>query len=72
MSDHRKFPYTDALHAFQAADDAWSDQLQREFGKNAGDARYTERGKGDEGSTLSRLHNAREEARVAWYASSRP
>lgn len=31
-------------YAALAADDAWSDELQRVFGKRAGDARYDKRG----------------------------
>ena len=38
--------------SFQAADDAWSAELRRLFGKQAGDVRYTARGKGEVGSVL--------------------
>jgi hypothetical protein len=67
---NRSFPYTDKLPAFQQADDAWSAELKRIFGKRAGDARYTAEGKGEEGSDLRRLHDAREAARVAWHQSA--
>ncbi len=60
-----------AQKAFQVADDAWGDELRRSFGKNAGDVRYTARGKGEEGSTLRRLHDAREVARTAWENATR-
>lgn len=66
----RGFPYTPELKHFQDADNAWSDELQRKFGKQAGDARYLARGKGEEGSELRRLHDAREAARAAWHASA--
>jgi hypothetical protein len=67
---NRNFPYTAELKPFQDADDAWSAELHRVFGKQAGDARYTARGKGDEGSELRRLHDVREAARLAWEASA--
>ena len=67
---NRKFPYTAELKPFQAADDAWGDELRKVFGKNAGQARYEPRGKGVEGSKLRQLHNAREKARINWYASA--
>jgi hypothetical protein len=37
------------------ADDAWSKELQRLFGKRAGDVRYTKKGEGAPGSKLRRL-----------------
>jgi hypothetical protein len=41
-----------------AADDAWQAELVRLFGKQAGDKRYTNEGKGEPGSELRRLHDA--------------
>lgn len=67
---NNKFPYTAELKPFQDADDAWSAELQRVFGKNAGQARYESRGKGAEGSELRRLHDARDAVRVAWHLSA--
>ena len=64
------FPYTPELRPFQVADDAWGDELRRVFGKNAGQARYETRGKGEPGSELRRLHDAREQARVTWRRSA--
>ena len=58
------------LKAFQAADDAWSDELRRVFGKKAGQARHDERGKGQKNTALRKLHEAREDARLAWYRSA--
>lgn len=63
------FPYTPQLEPFQKADDAWDNELVRVFGRNAGQARYEPRGRGDEGSTLRLLHDIREAARSAWLQS---
>ena len=57
----------DLYHAWLAADDAWSAELQRVFGKFASDYRYTKAGKGEAGSTLRRLHDAIEPARLAYH-----
>ncbi len=48
-----------------AADDAWSAELRRQFGKRAGDVRYTKVGKGEPGTELRRLHDAKLAADVA-------
>jgi hypothetical protein len=48
-----------------AADKAWSTELVRVFGKQAGDKRYTKEGKGAEGSELRRLHDAFSECSAA-------
>lgn len=53
---------------FQIADDAWSAELHRLFGKRAGDVRYTAQGTGDAGSELRRLHDAFVAAGNAWRA----
>lgn len=63
------FPFTSELTVFEAADKAWSEELTRVFGKQAGDARYRQRGKGEPGSTLRARHDARDAARIAWEAS---
>jgi len=57
--------------AYVAADAAWSAELKRIFGKHAGDARYTDRGKGETGSDLRRLHDAARAANAAWGPVSR-
>jgi hypothetical protein len=67
---NRQFPYTPELTPFQQADDAWSAELVKVFGKQSGQARYEPRGKGNEGSKLRQLHDAREAARVAWHNSA--
>jgi hypothetical protein len=56
MATYRQI-YNEAI----AADDAWSAELTRLFGKQAGDKRYTKEGKGEEGSELRRLHNNKRE-----------
>ena len=67
---NNRFPYTDELIPFQAADDAWSNELRRIFGKDSGQARYEPRGKGEPGSTLRVLHDARDAARIRWHNSA--
>ncbi len=64
------FPYTPELKPFQNADDAWSAELTRVFGKNAGQARYEPRGIGSESSELRRLHDARMAAQSIWHSSA--
>lgn len=50
-----------------AADEAWSKELRRLFGKRAGDVRYTKQGEGAPGSELRRLHDAKLAAdRALW------
>ena len=41
-----------------AADDAWSAELRRVFGRDSGDARYQPRGMGAPGTRLRTLHDA--------------
>jgi len=64
------FPFTPQLNVFQAADDAWGDELRRIFGQRAAEARYTSLGEGEEGSSLRRLFEARQAARSAWHRSA--
>jgi hypothetical protein len=49
-----------------AADEAWSLEGQRIFGKRWGDVRYTRQGEGDPGSMLHSRYQAFLWARVAW------
>lgn len=51
------------------ADNAWSAELQRQFGKRAGDVRYTSVGEGAKGSTLRTLYDAFRATTDAWTAS---
>jgi len=53
--------------AFDAADRDWQAELVRVYGRSAGEARYLPLGKGAPGTTLHKLHLAREAARVAWW-----
>ena len=46
--------YNDEFQAYLAADKAWSTELERLFGRNAGDVRYTK--EGCEGPTLAPLY----------------
>lgn len=49
----------EAYEAAIAADKAWSVELIRAFGKrDAGNARYEKRGRGEEGSALRATHDA--------------
>lgn len=61
--------YTAEHLAFNAADAAWSAEIVRVFGKKNQDARYYPRGKGEPGSELRRLYDARDAARRAWEAA---
>lgn len=54
-----------ARQAFGAADEAWSQELIRLFGRNAGDIRYTKEGK--TGPTLAPLNAEFARTRDAWY-----
>lgn len=65
-----RFPYTAELFPFQQADDAWSAELHRVFGNDAGQARYEPRGTGEPGTELRRLYEARTAARAAWHRSA--
>lgn len=53
--DRRHLAYQSAV----AADDAWSTELRRLFGGRAGDIRYTKQGRGEPGTELRRLHDAK-------------
>jgi len=44
--------------AWRAADDAWHALLKAQFGRDAGDVRYTARGRGEPGSDLRDAHEA--------------
>lgn len=62
-------PVFAAYDAWQAADDAWHQQLVTEFGRDAGTIRYTEVGRGREGTELRRRYTAFCEAREAYHAA---
>lgn len=55
-----------AAARFQDADDAWGKELIRLFRREACNARYEKRGRGEAGSVLRQLHDVREAARVKW------
>ena len=58
-----------AYRAAVAADNAWSKELERLFGKDAGDVRYTQQGQS--GPTLAPLYAAYRRANDAWFAAKR-
>ena len=62
-------PIHAAYYAAQAADDAWSAELQKQFGRNAGDMRYTPRGRGEPGSKLAELHAEFRRTSDLWHAA---
>ena len=57
---------TDANQAFTTADAEWSLELVREFGREAGQARWEPRGRGRPGEKLHTLWLARDNARRVW------
>lgn len=64
-------PYIPGSAAWRRAmetDEAWSKELVRCYGKDAGDVRYSDIGRGTAGSHLRALFNARMEAQEAWHA----
>ena len=63
------FPFTPERIPAQQADDAWQAELVRVFGKDAGTARYQDRGKGEPSSILRKLHDDVVTTRDAWHAS---
>lgn len=63
------FPYTPQLKAFQDADDAWQAEINRVFGERS-NARYLDCGKGEPGTLLRSLYEARMAAKAAWRASA--
>lgn len=50
-------------------DNLWQEELTRLYGKNAGDVRYTEEGKGKPGSKLRKTYDIRTKAVQDWHAS---
>ena len=56
-----------AYRAAVAADNAWSRELERLFGEDAGDVRYTQQGRS--GPTLAPLYAAYRRTNDAWLAA---
>ena len=54
-------------YAFKAADDAWSAELHRLFGRHVGHVRYVEEGR--TGPTLAPLHAEFRRTNDAWLAA---
>ena len=55
-----------AYREFYAADRAWAAELEREFGGDAGTARYQSRGQGSPGSALRAAAEEYTRAGAAW------
>ena len=55
-----------AAARFRIADNDWNKELIRLFRREACNARYEKRGRGESGSVLRQLHDVREAARVQW------
>ena len=65
-------PAQRAYRAYAAADYAWSQELRRLYGNDAGTARYQKAGKGEEGTELRRLHDAFTSTGAAYRAAIAP
>ena len=61
----------ETYRAWLAADEAWSAELRRAFGKQAGDMRYLPQGRGAPGSALRVTYEAFCAGREAWEAANR-
>lgn len=59
----------EAENAFQLADDIWQIALEYEFGVRASNMRYTDQGRGAEGSKLRAAYDARVKAHDDWQAA---
>ncbi len=59
--------YTPAHRQAFLTDAAWSRELTRQFGKRSGDVRYAPAGKGEPGSALRVLYEARAIAQAIWH-----
>lgn len=59
-----------AYLAFAAADAAWSIELQKAFGRHAGDVRYMKAGHGKPGSRLESTHDEFCRTRDAWHKAT--
>ena len=61
------FPFNTPAHrAALDTDRAWSAELVKAFGRNAGDMRYVKAGQGDPGTPLRAAYEARHTASTAW------
>lgn len=68
MKTHSDYK-AEACAAATIADDDWSAELHRIFGRDACQARYDGRGRGLAGSTLRRLHDHRQLCLGYWEAA---
>lgn len=56
MSQDSQITVEQAYRDFYHADTVWSDLLQRTFGRNAGDVRFTSKAEGAPGSALNNAY----------------
>lgn len=54
---------------FQDADDAWSDEMRRQFKSRYVEARYGVLGRGEPDSLLRALYDRRQQAMIAWHSA---
>lgn len=59
---------TEKHRAALKTDNAWQAELEKVFGKQAGDKRYVRAGKGEPGTALRAAYEARQMAQEAWHA----
>lgn len=52
----------------QSTDDLWQIELEKAFGKDAGQARYEYRGQGEPGTPLRLAYEARKAAHEKWHS----
>ena len=65
LEEHDPVPHA-AYAAYFLAERAWEIELDAQFGKDAGDARYYAIGRGEPGSKLRELCDARDAAMAEW------
>lgn len=58
----------EAYKAWAAADDAWHALLKAQFGRDAGDVRYTARGRGEPGTALRAAHDEFKRTQDVYYS----
>lgn len=72
MTPIKDAAFKSALQTYSKAEALWDAALEAKYGDDAGDARYDERGKGEEGSALRKLYDAYMAANNAWHALRDP
>ena len=59
----------DAEKLFREADGEWTRELVKAFGRDAANAQYEKRGRGEFGSALRAAYEARQNAQRVWEVS---